>query len=577
MSLSGALQIGSSALNAAQLAIQITGNNLANAATAGYSRQIAILNPTRSQNLGTVSIGTGVAVTDVQRQIDQALQDRLYSGISQEAAAGQDNTILSQIQDTLGELGDNSLTKQLSSFFKSWSDRANGNSSNAVVISQGQTLADFVRKLHSDLNSQRDQIDQDLGTQVQAADGLLTQIASINQSISTTEASGGGQANTLRDQRDSLISQLSQYMDVSTVEQPNGTINVLVGSTPVVLGATSRGLQLTRRSVNGEIEATVGVKQDGQQLTIRSGQIGSLLANRDSTVTDVVNKLDKLTSQLIFEVNKLHSTGTTASGLTTTTGTLGMAIPDQTRALDDPANGTMAALPFHPTSGGFSIRVAGPGGATQTVRINIDLDGRDNTGAPGYGNDTSLDDIRASLSAIPGISASITPDGQLKIDAQPGYSYSFSDDTSGVLATLGVNSYFTGTSGADIGVNQALKDDPTLLATGSYDGDTFVDNGTAMQINSLQDQSLTALGGVSINKNWQDTVQQLGVSTQAAQAQSAAATTVRQSLEAQRASISGVSVDEESVNLLTYQRQYQGAARYITTVDQMMQTLLAIT
>jgi flagellar hook-associated protein 1 FlgK len=577
MSLSGALQIGSSALNAAQMAIEITGNNLANAATAGYSRQIAILNPTRSQNYGTVSIGTGVAVTDVQRQIDQALQDRLYSGISQEAAAGQDNTILSQIQDTLGELGDNSLTKQLSSFFTSWSDRANGNSSNAVVISQGQTLADFVRKLHSDLNSQRDQIDQDLGTQVQAADGLLTQIASLNQSISTTEAGGGGQNNTLRDQRDGLISQLSQYMDVSTVEQPNGSINVLVGSTPVVIGGTSRGLQLTRSSVNGQIEATVGVKQDGQQLTIRSGQIGSLLANRDSTVTDVVNKLDKLTSQLIFEVNKLHSTGTTASGLTTTTGTLGMAVPDQTLALDDPANATMAGLPFHPTSGGFSIRVAGPGGATQTVRINIDLDGRDNTGAPGYGNDTSLADIQSAISNIPGLSASITADGKLKIDAQAGYSYSFSDDTSGVLATLGVNSYFTGTSGADIGINQALKDDPSQLATGSFDGDNFVDNGTAMQINSLQDQSLTALGGVSINKNWQDTVQQLGVSTQAAQAQAAATTTVRQSLEAQRASVSGVSVDEESVNLLTYQRQYQGAARYITTVDQMMQTLLAIT
>src|SRR4051812_19103274 len=77
MSLSAALQIGTSALNAAQMAIQVTGNNLANAATQGYSRQIAILTPTRANSAGRVTIGTGVGVSDVRRQVDDALQARL--------------------------------------------------------------------------------------------------------------------------------------------------------------------------------------------------------------------------------------------------------------------------------------------------------------------------------------------------------------------------------------------------------------------------------------------------------------------------------------------------------------------
>lgn len=576
MGLSAALQIGTSALNASQLAIQVTGNNLANAATPGYSRQLAMLAPTRANIFGRVTIGTGVGVSEVRRQVDVALQARLWGGVSEQAASAQDHSVLSQIEDTLGELGNNDLSSQLSAFFNTWSERANGNSSSAVVIQQGQTLADFIKRLRSDLSQQRDSIDTQLAVRVGKANGLLEQIANVNRSISDAEA-GGGTASTLRDQRDSMVTELSQYMDVSTVEQANGAIDVLIGSTPLVQGAHSRGIEFSKRSENGEVLARVSVKEDGQELAIRSGEIGSMLANRGATVNGVVGKLDSLASQLIFQVNRLHSTGSNAAGLTSTMGTLAMTGPDTVRALNDPANTTMAGLPFQPVNGGFTIRVQGPGGATQSVRINVDLDGRDNTGAVGYADDTSLDDIRAALDAVGGISASITGDGQLKIDADAGYSFAFTEDSSSALAALGVNSYFSGTNGSDIGVTQALKDNPTLLAAGRYDASgVFSDNGTAMQINGLQDLSLGALGGVSISQHWQDAVQQIGVQTSAAASQADAATVVRDSLQAQREAVSGVSIDEESVNLLTYQRQYQGAAKYISTVDSMMQTLIEL-
>src|ERR1043165_3393038 len=443
MGLSSALQIGTSALNASQLAIQIAGNNLANAATPGYSRQIAMLAPTRADRFGRMTLGTGVQVSDVRRQVDIALQARLWNGISGESAASQDSAILSQLEDVVGTLGDHDLSSELSSFFNSWSERANGHGSSALVVQQGQRLADFIRRVRVDLTHQRDAIDGQLATRVDRADGLLAQIADVNRSISDAEAGGGqGSASTLRDQRDNLISELSQYMDVSTVEQSNGAVDVLVGSTPVVLGAHSRGLELLRQTVNGEVAANVSVKEDGQDLTIRSGEIGALLSNRGKTISDVVTRLDTLTSQLIYQVNRLHSTGATAAGLSTTTGTLGFGLADQTRALNDPANATMGALPFHPTSGGITVRVQGPGGATQTVRINVDLDGRDATGAPSFASDTTIEDIRAGLDHIPGLKATLTGDGKLKVDADSGYSFSFTEDTSGVLAAVGVNSYF---------------------------------------------------------------------------------------------------------------------------------------
>jgi flagellar hook-associated protein 1 len=575
MSLSGALQIGNSALTASQLAIQIAGNNMANAATPGYSRQIAFLTPARGQTLGRISLGTGVQIADVRRQIDTALQSRLYSGISTEAAAAQQFQILGQVESALGELGENDLSSEFSAFFNSWSERATLVQSSAVVVQQGQRLADFVRRMRSELSDQQSQIDRQLGVQATNADSLLTQIARLNTAVSNAEA-GGGSAGALRDQRDQLITQLSQYMDISAVEQNNGAVNILVGSTPVVLGGTSRGVELQRRTENGRIVVGIHAREGGEPLDVREGTVGALLGNRDGAIEETIGKLDAAVAQLIFQTNKLHSTGTNAAGFTSLTGTLSVPTSDRSLALNDPANATFAGLPFRATSGGFTVQILSPTGATQSVRIDIDLDGRDATGAPGFGDDTSLEDIQAQLAGIPGLNASITPEGTLKIDADPGFSYSFSDDSSGVLAVLGVNSYFTGSSASDIAVRQSLVEAPNTLAVGRMTPGGFVENGTALTIASLQDQSLAELGGRSIKSHWIDTAQALGVRTDSAKSSAQSASTVRQSLDAQRASVSGVSMDEESLNLLTYQRQYQGAARFITTVDEMMQILMSM-
>jgi len=575
MGLTSSLQIGNSALTASQLAIQVAGNNLANAATPGYSRQVAYLTPARTDSNGRISVGTGVRISDVRRQFDQALQARLNTGVSQEASASQQHQILAQIESTLGELGNNDLSSQLSKFFNSWSERANLSQSSAVVVQQGQALADFVRRLRSDLSDQRDQIDRQLSVQVERADGLLTQIADLNRAISDAEA-GGGRANSLRDQRESVITELSQYVDVSAIEQTSGGVDILIGSTPVVLGGDSRGIELKRRSQGDTQTVSVNVKQDGQQLGVRSGQIGSMLADRDTQVRGVMGTIDRLTSQLIFEVNKLHSTGANAAGLSTTTGSLSMAAPDRALALNDPANATIAGLPFKAVSGGFTVQVKGPGGATQSVRVDIDLDGRTASGAAGFSDDTSAEDIRAALDAVPGLSASIDGSGRLKIDTEPGFSFSFSDDSSGVLAVMGVNSFFTGTDASNIGIRPELMATPSLLTTGRMVNGTFVENGTALAIADIQNQALAGLGGQSLKQTWTDAVQDLGVRTDSAKNASQAASVVRQSLEAQRASVSGVSIDEESINLMTFQRQYQGAARFISIVDEMTQTLISL-
>ncbi len=575
MGLTSSLYLGNSALTAAQLAIQVTGNNLANAATPGYSRQIATLSPLRSSLSGRISVGTGVQVSDVRRQVDEALQARLWGGMSQHGAAEQQHAVLSQIESILGELGENDLSSELSKFFNSWSERANLSLSSAVVVQQGQRIADYVRRLRSDLSDQRSQMDRQLGLQAGEANGILTQIAELNRHIASAQ-SAGGSAGTLLDQRDELIGRLSEYMDVSAIEQTNGSMDILVGSTPVVMGGTSRGIELRRESENGAISVSLNVVEDGQRLTVSSGVLGAALAERDGAVTDAIERLDRVASQLIFQTNRLHALSTNAGRLTSTSAWRSVAGPDRALALNDPANTTFADLPFAAKNGGFEIQVSSPTGDTQTVWIPVDLDGRNALGDPGFEDDTTAEDLAAAIDAVGGVSATLGADGRLRIEADAGYSFAFTKDTSDVLAVLGVNSYFTGSDGSDINVRTDLKENPNLLGVGKIVDGVFVENGTALAIAGLQDAPVEALGGRSISQNWIEAAQSFGVRTDAARNQAQAAGIVRASLENQRASVSGVSVDEESINLLTYQRQYQGAARFITVVDELTQTLLAL-
>ncbi len=577
MSLSAALEIGRSALAASQIGIQIAGNNMANAATPGYSRQLGRF--VSVQGAGSqmgISIGGGVSVNAVQREVDNALQGRLWGATSDQSAAQAQQQIYSQVEDTLGELGDHDLSSQLSAFFQGWSEQGNQTPTASAVVQQGDQLASFIKQLRGNLTDQRGQIDDQIGAGVDRANQLLVQIAGLNQAIAGSEV-GGAQANTLRDQRDSAISELSTYVDVNVVDHGSQGVDVLVGSTPVVLGNQSRGLQVKTQVVNGDTQISVSTVAGAQTLSIASGSLGSLVAQRASAVDDTVAKLDQLASNGLFAVNKLHSTGRNADGLTTTTGTLSVPTGDRALALNDPNNATFGGLPYHAVNGGFVVNVRDKAtGTTTSVRINVDLDGITNAGTPGTSDDTTATDIQNKLNTIPGLSASFTPDGKLKVDAAQGFDFSFSDDSSGAVAVLGLNAYFTGTSAKDIGVRDDLKADPSLLTRGRDVDGQFVENGTSLGISGLQDVSIPALGGQTLQGMWRDTVQTVGANSAGATTAAQAAGVVRDSLDSQRSAISGVSVDEESINLLDYQRQYQGAAKIISVADSMTQELMQL-
>lgn len=578
MGLTNAFQIGRSSLSASQLAIQVAGNNLANAATPGYARRSLTLTPLRGQDFGGQAfVGRGVGVGAIGRQVNDALQQRLFASISDENAAGERLNVGSQLEARLAELTDGDLSSQLNAFFNSWSERANLVDSSPVVVQQGAQLAGYIRRLDSDLRSLEQQIDSQLGTTVARTNEITAELASLNRDIVASEV-GTSSNNALRDRRDQILSKLSEIMEVSSVEQPDGGINVLVGSTPLVLGATARELAFKRESSAAGTTVAIVAGDDERRVAITSGSIGALLESRSGDLTTTRQDLDALARSLIDQINRLHATGRNEGGQTSASSTRPIAQADRSTAINSPDNASFGDLPFDVVNGSIVVRVDNTAaGTTSTTRIDIDLDGLTDSDEAGTDDDTTLADVVSAIDAIDGLNASFAADGSVSISAQEGSSFSFTDDTSGLLSAIGINAYFTGTGAHDIDVSAGLLDTPgDLLVGGLDDAGQFVANATALGIAGVFDQAQPDLDGLSFRGAWQSTTQRVAGRVESAQHQAEATRIVRESLEAQRSAISGVSIDEESIDLLNFQRQYQGAARLISVADELLQTLLSI-
>lgn len=564
MSLIGALNIGKSALAVQQAALQVTSNNIANAGNADYTRQTASITPNADQQIRPgLFVGTGVNLTSIQRQIDDALQGRLRGATSDSAAADANQQWLGRIESVFNELTDNDLSTQLSKFFTSWSDLANKPQDiglRQVVVQNGQSVADWIKNVRGDLGSLQKDADDRMTALASDANGLAQQIADINGQIVTAEGGSGGQANGLRDQRDALLKQLSGLIDIKTVDPGNGMLNVMVGSEPLVVGTDNRGVGIKTTTVDGKLITSVIFKADNGTMKLTSGQLGALADLRANQIDKVVDQVDAIASNLIFELNKLHSAGQGLDGVNQLMAT--NAVNDTTVPLNDPKTG----LDQVASNGSFVIHVKDKStGLTTSTLIHVDLDGQG-------GNDTTLQSLTAELNGVAGVAASISA-GKLKLQAAGSTTeLSFSQDSSGVLAALGVNSFFAGQDARDIGINAAIQQNPALLAA-AKNGEKG-DNQTALAIAGLESQAMTGLRGSTLKDTYQQMVNGVAVAASSAKTNAEASAAVKSTFESQREALSGVSEDEEAINMMRQQRAFQGAARLIAAVDEMMKTLI---
>ena len=565
MSLNGTLNIASTALRASQLSLQTVGNNIANAGNEDYVRQVTRQSNATPQEIRQgMFVGTGVQIDSITRQIDESVEQRLRASVADSEGNAEASNWMSRAEAVYNELSDSDLSTSMSTFFNGWSELANKPQDvgqRQVVVQNGENLANQIKSVRTQFSNLRGELQNQTKQNAADADTTLKKIADINKAIALAER-GQGSANGLRDQRDGLLKDLSKQMNFSTAPGDNGMVNLFVGSEPIVTGDQSRGITVRNDTdpATGDITQTLVFKDNDGTVPVTSGILGST-KDAMAVIDGATDGIDALAHSVIFELNKIHASGQGLTGFSSVTSE--NAVADQTAALTSDA----AHLKFQPNNGSFVVHVKdkATGSVTSTL-VQVDLDGT--------GTDTTLDSLTADLDGIDDISASVTG-GRLTLKADSNaVEISFSQDSSGTLAALGIGNFFTGSDGRDIAVKASLAKDPRLLAA-SQNGQP-ADNQTAKAIAALQTKPVATLGDRSLVEAYEGQVNNVSAKVAGSKVDADAAQVVRDTLQNQRDSISGVSLDDEAINMMKYQRAYQASSRVIAAADEMIQTIMQL-
>jgi flagellar hook-associated protein 1 FlgK len=417
------------------------------------------------------------------------------------------------------------------------------------------------------MDSIQDDLDAQVRFQVAEADALATQIADLNRQVVAAEAGRTGSAAALRDQRDDLLKQLSELVNITSREVEGGAVNVFIGNDPLLQYADSRGLTYVEEmDANGNKLSQVVFTDNEQPIDLTSGKIHGLITARDDQVGAVMSDLNDWIGALVLEVNKIHSLGQGLDGLTSVVS--GFRVEDPTASLADM---DATDLPWQINNGVFNLQVTDSSGNTVTNQIKVQI-GIDST-------DTTLNDLAAALDAIDNITAGVDGANRLQIQADSGFTFGFTspDDianATNALAALGINTFFAGSKGSDVQVRSELTADPRRLVA-SANG--LAGNGeVAGRIAQLATSNVSSLNNVSLAEHFTSMVGRIAADSRAAQDNYIAADVVVQTLEAERQSISGVSTDEEAINMIIFQRAFQGAARYVSLIDEMLDEVIGL-
>jgi flagellar hook-associated protein 1 FlgK len=558
-------QIGRSALAAYQAAISVAGQNIANVGNPEYTRQSARLAAMHaSRDTGGIAPGAGVQLAQLQRHFDAAVESRLRDATSERSAAELQYRYLSQVESLYNELSDGDLSTQLSELFAAFGSlqtTPEDTGRRSTVIASAESVIRNMQRQRSGLVAQLRQMNNEAASAANRVSAITTEVARLNQDIVQHESDGRSSASALRDRRDGLLRELSEIVNVNVRYQENGVANVYVGSTPLVEFNRARGLTVDRVYQDGLELATVRFTDDGSTADVRGGSLAAIVGTADSEVVQQLRAIDELAHGLIYEVNRVHSTGAGLVGLRETTASYD--VRDTAAALDS----AEAGLAFPIRNGSFIVSVRDTyTGQVTTRQIKVTLDGT--------AGGTSLNQLSAALDGVPGLSAALGGDGRLSLKADADTEFWFSEDSSGALAALGVGTFFTGQSAADINVRGEVRGDPRLIAA-SLSG-AAGDGGNAGRLAVLGQQSSGVLGTQSINDFRAGMVNALAVSTASALNTYSAADTVHASLTAQREAVAGVSLDEEALNLTVFERSFQGASRFLNVINNLSSELLSL-
>jgi flagellar hook-associated protein 1 FlgK len=315
MSLNSILSIARSALTTQQRALDVTGHNIANATTPGYTRQRLELVAATPFRTAQGTIGRGVADYGVFANRNSFLDATVRR---EEGNLGRANTLrdlLGEVESVFGEPSDSGLGATLDAFFSAFSDLANDPSSLAarsVVRQAGGSLIQQVGLVASRLDAVAADTTERTRQAVDQINSIATQIGELNRDI-VVQGGPNRTAPDLEDRRGQLLDELATLIQVRVIERPDNTVGVIAGDTLLVDGKFAQQLEV-RTLVGGGIG--VGAVGSPRLIDPVGGALAGLTALGQQAIPSIRGELDRLVSGLVTEVNALHSAGFTTGGAT---------------------------------------------------------------------------------------------------------------------------------------------------------------------------------------------------------------------------------------------------------------------
>jgi flagellar hook-associated protein 1 FlgK len=312
-----------SAMTAAQLGLATTQHNIANANTAGYTRQQIVQNSLPAQLTGAGYIGQGTDVASIQRSYDSFLSAQVTQ---QQAQASQLTSYYDQIQQINNMIADptTGVTPSIQNFFNAVNAVASSPDSmpaRQTMLSTAQSLSSSYQALNQQLTGINDSINMQIVTSVSTVNSYAQQIATLNQSVVNAQAASGGKPpNDLLDQRDQLISQLNQQVKANVIQQSDGSYNISIGTGQLlVVGNVAYGLSAVQSTSDpAQLEVASGSANGAlirlQQNSLQGGSLGGLIAFRSQTLSTTQSMLGLMATGLAGTFNQQNQLGQDLNG-----------------------------------------------------------------------------------------------------------------------------------------------------------------------------------------------------------------------------------------------------------------------
>ena len=318
--INGIMNIAGQALITQQQAISVTSHNIANVNTPGYSRQKLVMSTNIPSDSVIGPMGNGVSGEAIERIYDRFINDQINNESQELGRWDAQKNAVESLEMIFNETYGYGLSEAMSEYWNAWQALINnpaGSTERQVLVTRGQILTSTFNKLDSDLTHSQQALDLAIAATVTDVNRLSAQLADLNQKIVSSET-GTQNANDFRDQRELVLKELSELIDLNAFEDASGSVSVLIaGGRPLVSGTASWQLS-TELNASG-LQDVVWLDDDGNSVNINNdisgGKLKGWIETRDVLIPGFLNRLDALAQTLVTEVNNLHQTGFDLNGI----------------------------------------------------------------------------------------------------------------------------------------------------------------------------------------------------------------------------------------------------------------------